>query len=92
MEIQEAPRNITLMSLHLSLRRYGNHGAEAYGFHDENYNNVPMEGLAIRGIALDVRDNRRYPDGVKSHVLNVVELVRDAFPGAATILALGSIA
>ena len=48
---------------------------------------VAMVSLSVSSITFNVLRNRGNPDRVKTHTLNVVELVNDASPGAAAVLA-----
>lgn len=47
---------------------------------------VAVVGLAVSRLALDVLGDRRDPDSVEAHALNIVQSVNDASPGAAAVL------
>lgn len=51
-----------------------------------------MVGLAVGRNTVQVCDYRRYPDGIKSQVLNIVEVLNQATPCATTIFPFRSIA
>jgi hypothetical protein len=46
---------------------------------------VAVERLAISALALEIGAHGRNPNGIKTHVLNVVEVVLDTLEGAATV-------
>lgn len=53
---------------------------------------VPMVCGAVRRAPLDLASDGRDPHGVEPHALDVVEVVRDAGPAAATVGAIGGVA
>ena len=54
--------------------------------------NSPVKCLAIRRVPLDVGDDRRDPDGIEAHALNVVEFLDDTLPCPTTVLPVGRVA
>lgn len=48
--------------------------------------------LAFTGSPLDVCDDGRDPDGIETHVLDIVELAGDPFPSPTAVFALRGIA
>lgn len=53
---------------------------------------VAVVGLSVSSFTLNVFRDRRDPDRVKSHTLNVVEFLDDSSPGAAAVDARGRVA
>jgi hypothetical protein len=47
--------------------------------------NSPVEGLSITALSLEVSGDGGDPDGVKAHILDIIEMVLNAFEGATAV-------